>query len=64
MVSWAFGGMVPSTGYDNPQPTNRALKLKVALDRDDRLNNEERRVYEDTLVELEFGAGFFRRAHP
>lgn len=37
---------------------------RVALDRENRLNKEETRVYNDTLTELEFGFGFFRRAHP
>lgn len=63
-MSYAFGGMIPSTGYDNPAPENVAYRLKVALDRDNRLNTDEKRIYDDGLVEHEFGSGFFRRAHP
>jgi len=57
-------GPVPSTGYDNPSPANREYRARVAFDRDERLNWEERRVYDEALIELEFGPGFFRRAHP
>lgn len=39
-------------------------ELRTAIERDNRLNTEEKRVYHDTLIELEFGEGFFRRAHP
>lgn len=66
-MSFPMGGFLaapPSTGYDNQSPENVAYRLKVALDRDDRLNGEEKRVYEDTQCELEFGPGFLRRAHP
>lgn len=55
---------IPSTGYDNDSPSNVAYRLRVALDRDDRLNFEERQIYTDTASELEFGPGFLRRAHP
>lgn len=61
---FAYGGSIPSTGYDNPSPENRAYRLKVAMDREERLNNEEKRVYEDTVLILEYGPNFFRRAHP
>lgn len=64
MVMYPFGGNVPSTGYDNPAPSNVAYRTRVALDREDRLNNEEKRVYEDTILMLEYGPNFFRRAHP
>ena len=61
---YPFGGAIPSTGYDNLDPANVAYKLKIALDRDDRLNNEEKRAYEDTALLLEYGPNFLRRAHP
>jgi len=57
-------GAIPSSGYDNKSPENVAYRLKVAIDRDNRLNGEERRIYDDTVCELEFGPGFLRRAHP
>lgn len=53
-----------SRGYDNPSPDNVAWRLKVAIDRDNRLTDEEKRVYDRTAAELEFGPGFWRRAHP
>lgn len=53
-----------STGYDNPSVQNQAYRLSVALDRDSRLNAEERQQYLRTEAELEFGFGFFERAHP
>jgi hypothetical protein len=62
-----YGGFIPTpapTGYDNKSPENVAYRLRTALDRDDRLNVDEKRVYEDTKCELEFGPGFLRRAHP
>jgi hypothetical protein len=55
---------IPPTGYDNNSPSNVTYRLRVALDRDDRLNTEEQRVYDDTQIELEYGSDFFRRAHP
>ena len=66
MSYYAPGGLgaIPSTDYDNNSPANVAYRLRVAIDRDDRLNAEERRVYTDTACELEFGPGFLRRAHP
>lgn len=63
-MNWPLGGGVPFNGYENSQPTNVAYRLRIALDRENRLNNEELRAYEDTLIELEFGASFFQRAHP
>ena len=53
-----------NTGYDNVSDVNRKYRWNVALDRDNRLNKEERAEYDRTLVELEYGPGFFRRAHP
>lgn len=53
-----------STWYDNASAQNVAYRLNVAIDRDSRLNNEEREEYDRTLAEMEFGPGFFRRAHP
>lgn len=55
---------IPSTDYDNNSPTNIAYRERVALDRENRLNVEEQRAYDDALVECQYGSGFFRRAHP
>lgn len=64
-----FGGTAPmtpapSTGYDNPSPDNVAYRLRVALDRDDRLNHEEERARKDVEMEREFGPKWWLRAHP
>lgn len=59
-----FGGILPGTGYTNTSKANVEYKMKVAEDRDNRLNTEEKAEYDRTLAELEFGNGFFRRAHP
>jgi hypothetical protein len=61
---FAYGGAIPSTGYDNGSDANREFRARIALERDERLNTEERKVYDDALIELEFGKGFFLRAHP
>lgn len=74
-VAWALSETVPELQgeevigygygyYENSSARNVAFLLKLALDRDDRFNTEERAEYNRTLVELEFGAGFFQRAHP
>ena len=47
-----------------PDPAVLQMAIQVAQDRDNRLNKEEARVYNDTLIELEYGFGFFQRAHP
>lgn len=64
-----FGGTppldpVPSTGYDNSDPHNVAYRLRIALDRDDRLNYEETQAKEDVEMEREFGPKWWLRAHP
>jgi hypothetical protein len=57
-------GRALSVGYDNPSTLNREYRLNVAIDRDSRFNAEEREQYLYTEAELEFGSGFFERAHP
>lgn len=64
-----FGGTAsanpaPSTGYDNPSAENQAYRLRVALDRDDRLNSEELMAKRDAEMEYEFGPRWWTRAHP
>lgn len=54
----------PSTGYDNPSPENMAYRLRIALDRDDRLNHEEAEAKHEAEMEYEFGPRWFARAHP
>ena len=54
----------PSTGYDNPSPENVAYRLRVALDRDERLTAEEARAKLDVEMEREFGPRWWMRAHP
>lgn len=54
----------PSSGYDNPDPTNVAYRLRVALDRDERLNPEEAAAKHDVEMEIEFGPRWWLRAHP
>lgn len=54
----------PSTGYDNPDPANVAYRLRVALDRDDRLTAEEAAAKHDVEMEIEFGPRWWLRAHP
>lgn len=53
-----------STWYDNKSDHNRAYRLNIAIDRDARFNYEEQIEYDRTLAELQFGSGFFLRAHP
>ena len=57
-------GVIPSTDYGNNSPANLAYREQVALDRENRLNAEEQRAYDDSLCECIYGPGFFRRAHP
>jgi hypothetical protein len=62
-----YGGFLPtspSTGYDNKSALNVEYRLSVAVDRDSRFNREELEEYSRTAAELEFGANFYRRAHP
>jgi len=65
-VSYFYPGVNPdySRGYDNDAPENVAYRLQLAIDRDERLTTAEVRVYNDTLIELEYGPDFFFRAHP
>lgn len=66
MYGALFGAKGPAvgTGYANSSPANVEYRLKLALDREDRLNAEEHKVYEQTSIELEFGKTFYLRAHP
>lgn len=57
-------GPPPQSVYPNRSERSRAYHLKVAVDRDNRLNTEEQAEYNRTMVELEYGIGFFQRAHP
>jgi hypothetical protein len=62
-------GFLPTTdpehwGYNNTSATNVLRLTRIALDRENRLNTEESKQYMRTATELEFGAGFFERAHP
>lgn len=62
-----FGGGFappPSTGYDNPSEENQRYRLRVALDREDRLTREEAQARDDVLLEIEFGPRWWLRAHP
>jgi hypothetical protein len=52
-------GMTPD--YTNLE---LAYRIRIARDRDGRFNREEQKVYNDTLIELEYGPGFLLRAHP
>lgn len=54
----------PSWCYEDQSPANKAYRTRVALDRDNRLNDEEQWIYNLTMTELEFGNGFLQRAHP
>lgn len=62
-MNWGYGP-TPTPGYENTSAANVEYKLRVAVERDNRLNSEEKAEYDRTLAELEFGFGFFRRAHP
>lgn len=42
----------------------RQYALNLILDRDNRFNEEEQAVYDETLLDLEYGPGFRLRAHP
>ena len=66
MYGGLYGGSTapPSTGYDNPSPENQAYRLRVALDRDDRLNRDEALAKYDVEMEIEFGPRWWLRAHP
>lgn len=62
---YSYLSMAGLTAADAPlSPSEMMYRERVALERENRLNKEELRVYEDTKVELEFGDGFFQRAHP
>lgn len=63
-----YGFIAPSAGplytYDNPSSEVVKHTMRLAAERDGRLNAEETRIYNDTNIELEFGSGFLLRAHP
>jgi hypothetical protein len=65
-VSW-LADMTKSEyflGYEDDSESTRKYRYERAVERDNALNFEERRMYEDTATELEYGEGFLRRAHP
>lgn len=50
--------------FQSLQDREKVYAFAAAAERDSRLNVEEKRVYHDTLIELEYGFDFFTRAHP
>jgi hypothetical protein len=52
------------TPYSAPLELDYPYRLRLALERDAKFNTEEQWVYDDTAIELEYGVGFLRRAHP
>jgi hypothetical protein len=51
-------------GYEDDSEPNRRYRYERAVERDNALNSEEKRMYDDTATELKYGEGFLRRAHP
>src|SRR3954471_9332071 len=50
--------------YTNPSALHMSHVYQLAIARDSHLNPEERIEYDRVSAKLEYGDGFFRRAHP
>lgn len=64
MFGYAVTSPSPLYTYDNPSSEVIKHTMRLAAERDSRLNSEEKQVYDYTRIELEFGPGFLLRAHP
>lgn len=63
-MAYDYLSSVPLEPYSYQDEARQSIALRAALDRDDRLNPEERRAKTDAILDCEYGPGFLLRAHP